>query len=140
MIIKVKGYLTFRDIFGYREIMRRDDIPITFRDFLRELADEIGGEYGSALFDQEMNSVGRSVAIMLNGLHYNQLPEQLNTMLQDQDEIAIFPPGAGGWENQISIPWKKNLILISILPNEYPGDIFPLNTDRNVLPVFQLYS
>ena len=99
MIIKVKGYLTYRDIIGYREIMRRDDIPITFLDFLRELADEIGGEYGSALFDQEMNAVGRSVAIMLNGLHYNQLPEQLNTMLQDQDEIAIFPPGVGGWEN-----------------------------------------
>ena len=96
MIIKVKGYLTYRDIIGYREIMRQEHIPITFRDFLRELADEIGGEYGRALFDQELNAVGRSVAIMLNGLHYNQLPEKLNTILQDQDEIAVFPPGAGG--------------------------------------------
>jgi molybdopterin converting factor small subunit len=96
MIIKVKGYLTYRDIIGYREIMRRDDIPITFLEFLREFAAEIGGEHGCALFDEQTNSVGRSVAIMLNGLHYNQLPNKLNTVLQDQDEIALFPPGAGG--------------------------------------------
>ena len=96
MIIKVKGYLTYRDIIGYRESMRRDDIPITFRDFLRELAGEIGGEYGSALFDQDVNNVGRSVAILLNGLHYNQLPEKLDTLLKDKDEIAVFPPGVGG--------------------------------------------
>jgi molybdopterin converting factor small subunit len=96
MIIKVKGYLTYRDVIGYREIIRRDDAHITFLDFLRELAVEIGSDYGWALFDEQTKTVGRSVAIMLNGLHYNQLPKKLNTMLQDQDEIAIFPPGAGG--------------------------------------------
>jgi molybdopterin converting factor small subunit len=96
MIIKVKGYLTYRDVIGYREILRRDDVPITFLDFLRELAAEIGSGYGWALFDEQSNTVGQSVAIMLNGLHYNQLPEKLNTVLQDQDEIAVFPPGAGG--------------------------------------------
>jgi molybdopterin converting factor small subunit len=96
MIIKVKGYLTYRDIIGYRELTQRDDIPITFLEFLRELAAEIGGEHGSALYDEQTSKIGRYVAIMLNGLHYNQLPEKLNTVLQDQDEIAIFPPGAGG--------------------------------------------
>ena len=96
MIIKVKGYLTYRDVIGYREIMRQDDLPITFLDFLRELAVEIGGECGCALFDEQRNTVGRSVAIMLNGLHYNQLPEKLDTLLKDQDEIAVFPPGVGG--------------------------------------------
>ena len=96
MIIRVKGYLTYRDVIGYREFIRRDDIPIKFIDFLRELAVEIGGEYGRALFDEERNTVGQSVVIMLNGLHYNQLTEKLDTVLQDQDEIALFPPGAGG--------------------------------------------
>jgi molybdopterin converting factor small subunit len=96
MLIKVRGYLTYRDIIGYREFILRDDIPIKFLGFLRELAAEIGGEYGRALFDEELNTVGRSVAIMLNGLHYNQLPEKLDTLLQNQDEIAVFPPGAGG--------------------------------------------
>ena len=71
-------------------------MPIKFLGFLRELAAEIGGENGRALFDEELNTVGRSVAIMLNGLHYNRLPEKLDTLLQNQDEIAVFPPGAGG--------------------------------------------
>ena len=96
MIIKVKGYLTYRDVIGQREIEQRDDTPIILLEFLRELAVEIGGEHGRALFDEEAGTVGQSVAVMHNGRHYNHLPERLNTVLQDQDEIAVFPPGAGG--------------------------------------------
>jgi len=96
LIIKVKGYLTYRDLIGQREVEKRDDDPITLLAFLRELATEIGCEYGRAIFDEEAGTIGRSVAIMHNGRHYNHLPEKLNTVLQDQDEIAVFPPGAGG--------------------------------------------
>jgi molybdopterin converting factor small subunit len=96
LIIKVKGYLTYREVIGQREIKERDDAPIILSDFLRELAAEIGGEHGRALFDDESGTVGRSVAVMRNGVHYNHLPDKLETVLQDQDEIAIFPPGAGG--------------------------------------------
>ena len=96
MIIKVKGYLTYRDVIGEREIKLRDDVPVLLLDFLRELAAEFGGEPGQALFDKESDTVGQSVAVMHNGRHYNHLPDRLNTVLQDQDEIAIFPPAAGG--------------------------------------------
>ena len=96
MIIKVKGYLTYRKLVGQREIERPDDVPITLLDLLRELAAEIGDEHGPALFDKETATVGQSVAVMRNGLHYNHLPDKLNTILEDQDEIAVFPPGAGG--------------------------------------------
>lgn len=96
MIIKVKGYLTYRDVIGGREVEQPDDVPITFLDFIRELAVEIPGEHGRALFDKETGTVGGSVAIMLNGVHYNHLPDRLDTLLKDQDEIAVFPPGAGG--------------------------------------------
>jgi molybdopterin converting factor small subunit len=96
LIIKVKGYLTYRDVIGQREIERRDDIPVTLLDFLSELATGIGGEEGCALFDAESGTVGRSVAIMLNGMHYKHLPHRLETVLKDQDELAVFPPAAGG--------------------------------------------
>jgi molybdopterin converting factor small subunit len=96
LIIKVKGYLTYRDVIGGREIEQPDDVPVTFLDFLRKLAAEIPGEHGRALFDDEKGTVGGSVAIMLNGVHYNHLPDRLNTVLKDQDEIAVFPPAAGG--------------------------------------------
>lgn len=96
MIIKVKGYLTYRDIIGQREIEKLDNVPVTFLDFICELATEIGCEHGRALFDKEADTIGQSVAIMLNGIHYNHLPDRANTVLKDQDEIAVFPPGAGG--------------------------------------------
>ena len=96
MIIKVKGYLTYRDVIGRREIEQEDDTPVLLLDFLRELAGRIGGKHGRALFDEETGTVGPSVAVMLNGCHYNHLPDRLNTALKDQDEIAVFPPGAGG--------------------------------------------
>jgi len=96
LIIKIKGHLTYRDIIGQREVEQPDDPPILLLNFLRELAAEIGGEHGRALFDEEAGTVGQSVAVMHNGRHYNHLPERLNTVLQDQDEIAVFPPGAGG--------------------------------------------
>jgi molybdopterin converting factor small subunit len=96
LIIKVKGYLTYRDVLGRREFEQPDDVPVIFLDFIRELAAKIGGEYGRALFDIELGTVGKSVAIMLNGVHYNHLPDRVNTVLKDQDEVAIFPPAAGG--------------------------------------------
>jgi molybdopterin converting factor small subunit len=96
LIIKVKGYLTYRDVIGEREIEQLDNFPVTFLDFICELAAEIGGEHGLALFDEEAGTIGQSVAIMLNGIHYNHLPDRLDTVLKDQDEIALFPPGAGG--------------------------------------------
>jgi molybdopterin converting factor small subunit len=96
LIIKVRGYLTYRDVIGQREIEQPDDIAVTFLVFISELAAEIGGEHGRALFDNEAETVGDSVAIMLNGVHYNHLPNRLDTVLKDQDEIAVFPPAAGG--------------------------------------------
>jgi len=96
LIIKVKGYLTYRDVIGQREIELSDDVPVSLLDFIRELAVETGGKYGQALFDEETGTIGKSVAVMLNGMHYNHLPDRLNTILKDQDEIAVFPPAAGG--------------------------------------------
>jgi len=96
LIIKIKGYLTYRGVIGQREIEQPDDVPILLLDFLRQLAAEIGGEHGRALFDEEAGTIGQSVAVMHNGRHYNHLPERRNTVLQDQDEIAVFPPGVGG--------------------------------------------
>ena len=96
MIIKVKGYLTYKDIIGQREIQKPNDVLFTLLDIIRELAAKMSGAPGRALFDEERGTVGQSVAVMLNGVHYNHLPERLDTILKDHDEIAVFPPGAGG--------------------------------------------
>lgn len=36
------------------------------------------------------------MALIINGRSYRNLPDQLETELQDGDEVAIFPPMAGG--------------------------------------------
>jgi len=96
LIIKVKGYLTYRDVIGQREIKYPEHALVTFLDCISDLAVEVGGEHGRALFDSETGTVGKSVAIMLNGVHHNHLPDRVSTVLKDQDEIAVFPPAAGG--------------------------------------------
>jgi MoaD family protein len=96
LIIKVKGFLTYRDVIGQREIEQSDDSRITLIDFIHVLASELGGDHAQALYDAERGTVGQSVAIMLNGRHYNHLPDKLDTVLKDQDEVSVFPPGAGG--------------------------------------------
>ena len=96
MIIKVKGYLTYRDVIGQREIEISDDNPVVLMNFLRILAGQVGGEHGLAMFNEDTGTVGKSVAIMLNGCHYNHLTDRLDTVLKDQDEVAVFPPGMGG--------------------------------------------
>jgi molybdopterin converting factor small subunit len=96
LIIKVNGYLTYKAVIGQRKIKQPDNVPITLLDFLREFAAQIGGEHGRALYDEQHGTIGQSVAVMHNGRHYNHIPDRLDTILQDQDEIAIFPPAAGG--------------------------------------------
>ena len=96
MNIKVKGYLTYRDVIGQRIISQTNNDPVTLLEFIRELAAEVGGEHGRAIYDKEKDMIGGSVAIMLNGVHYNHLPDRLDTLMKDKDEIAIFPPAAGG--------------------------------------------
>ena len=57
MIIKVKGYLTYREVIGEREFESGDDAPVSLIEFLKDLAEELGGEPGRALFDEELNTV-----------------------------------------------------------------------------------
>jgi molybdopterin converting factor small subunit len=96
LIIKVRGYLTYREVIGQQRIEKPDASPVTLFDLIRGLAEGLPGGQGQALFDNKTGAVGESVAIMLNGIHYRHLPDRLETVLKDQDEIAIFPPAAGG--------------------------------------------
>ncbi|MGD8807216.1 MAG: MoaD/ThiS family protein, partial [Chloroflexota bacterium] len=47
-------------------------------------------------FEPEYGMVSRQVAILVNGRHYSHLPNGLNTKLKDGDDVALFPPIAGG--------------------------------------------
>jgi molybdopterin synthase sulfur carrier subunit len=96
MLIKVRGYLTYKTIIGEQVINLPDDQRVTLSGFLTRLANQLGEEFSSTIYDPETGLRGEHIAVIINGRSYRNLPDGLETPLQDGDEISIFPPMAGG--------------------------------------------
>jgi len=95
MQIQVRGYLTYRELLGTRQVEISAQ-PATLRDCLHVLEDEIGEGFRAQVLDVESGGVQQHVALLLNGQHYRHLEAGLDTLVQDGDQLAIFPPIAGG--------------------------------------------
>jgi molybdopterin converting factor small subunit len=96
MKIKVKGYLTFRRILEQNSIQEFKDKDVSLFDLLQHLSHKLGDDFSAMIFEPNRTDISSSVAILINGIHYTHLPERLDIKLQDGDEVAIFPPIAGG--------------------------------------------
>jgi MoaD family protein len=95
MVIQVKGYLTLRKLIPERD-MEFPKQGANLRSLLATLAEEIGEPFRAEVFDERSGDLQRSVTVLINGQHYTHLPTGLETPLQDGDQVAIFPPIAGG--------------------------------------------
>jgi molybdopterin synthase sulfur carrier subunit len=93
MVIRVKGYLTFRKLVGERHIKVGEGG--TARALLEQLEAEVGERFVVGGFDRRG---GRQphVPVLINGRHCTHLPNGLDTELRDGDQVDIFPPIAGG--------------------------------------------
>lgn len=96
MPVNVRGYLTYKDMIGVQSIPVPDGEILTVLDVLNQLAEHLGEEFSDSVFDHQTQALGEHVAVIINGRSYHNLPKNLNTPLQDGDEVAIFPPLAGG--------------------------------------------
>ena len=95
MQIQVKGYLTYRELVGARKVEISAQ-PATLRDCLQVLEEEIGAEFRTQVLEAQSSELQPHVALMLNGQHYRHLAEGLDTIVHDGDQLAFFPPIAGG--------------------------------------------
>jgi MoaD family protein len=96
MRIQVKGYLTLRGVIGDQPAREIEAEQATIRDLLQQLSLELGQEFTQIFFDPETGEPNRLVSVLVNGRHYTHLPDGLDTILADGDEVALFPPAAGG--------------------------------------------
>ena len=94
MRVKIKGYLTYKTSIGEQFLILGDMDKMTLRELLVRLSHE--HELGDLLYRTKTGTVDGRTVVLVNGRHHSHLPEQLDTILRDGDEVAIFPPLAGG--------------------------------------------
>ena len=96
MKITVKTFLTLRPVMGNQAKFEMEVGDITIGELLDQLCDRFGEGLAAQVFDPDTNAVSHLLRVLVNGRHYTTLPDRLNTKLKDWDEVALFPPVAGG--------------------------------------------
>ena len=96
MKIKVKGYLTLKKTMGGNTAFEMEIENSTIKDVLKDLSEIFGQDFKDAIFDSETDMIRRHVRVLVNGRHYIHLPNRLDTELEAEDEVALFPAIAGG--------------------------------------------
>jgi len=96
MIITVKPFLTLRPVMRNLAKIELEVDDMTLRGLLDRLCEEFGDDLKNQVFDTKSEKISDMLKVLVNGRHYTTLPEKLETYLKTGDEIALFPPLAGG--------------------------------------------
>jgi MoaD family protein len=96
MKIKVKGYLSLKKAMGGKAAFEMEIENATIKDVLKNLSEIFGQDFKDAIFDSKTDKLHRHVRVLVNGRHYIHLPNRLDTELEEEDEVALFPAIAGG--------------------------------------------
>jgi len=91
MKVRVKAFARFREIIGSENIIDLEDGSSVLGALKSLSADS--NEFGEACFDKNGN-VASHVVLMINGKRIGRDRETIT--LLEGDELAIFPPVAGG--------------------------------------------
>jgi MoaD family protein len=96
MKITIRGFLTLRDVMGDQSTLELEIGNITLMELLHELSDMFGERFSQMVFDKAGMGLNQHIRILINGRHYSHIPQELSTRLQEGDDVALFPPVAGG--------------------------------------------
>ena len=107
MQIQVRGYLTYRELLGTRQVEVSIQ-PATMRDCLHVLEEEIGKEFCTQLLEAQSSELQPHVALLLNGQHYRH-PKDWIPLFTKVTSWLSFRPSRAGERNGESE--KKELLL-----------------------------
>jgi MoaD family protein len=96
MKITIRSFLTMRDVLGGQSALELEVGSITLIELLHKLSDMFGEPFSQMVFDKTGKDLNQHIRILINGRHYSHIPQKLNTLLQESDEISLFPPIMGG--------------------------------------------
>ena len=96
MKITIRSFLTLREVTGDQSVLELEIGNLTLMDLLYKLTDMFGDRFAEMFFDKDGKGLNQQIRILINGRHYSHLKQKLNTRLQEGDEVALFPPIAGG--------------------------------------------
>ncbi len=97
--MQVRFYATLRFITGHRMVEVDLEPGDTVRRLLFRLADRFPA-LAKELWDAT-GSLSHYIHVFVNGREVKYLPDGLDTPLQEQDRLDVFPPVAGGEERPI---------------------------------------
>ena len=96
MKIKVRGYLTLKKRMGSKALLEMEVEHATLKDVLSYLSGSLGDDFTDLIFDPRSKEISSHIRVLVNGRHYNYLPNRLDTELDEGDEVTLFPLVAGG--------------------------------------------
>jgi molybdopterin synthase sulfur carrier subunit len=93
-MVRVKFFGTLRMLLKLKETSVEVENKITVRKLLEVLQGRIKENFLEKLIDQDGNIIPGTIILVnkKNIFHLNLL----DTIVNDNDEVVIFPPGAGG--------------------------------------------
>ena len=96
MKVLVKGFFDVQKAMDNNARIEIEEDALSLRDILEYLSNRFGTELSKLILDPETKGLADHVMLLVNGFNYLYLPKMLDTDLKDGDEIALFPPIAGG--------------------------------------------
>jgi MoaD family protein len=94
--IIVKGYFNLQKAMDDKSRVEVEKTSATIREVLDDLSHRFGREFIETVYDSDTGQPAAHIMLLVNGRNYLSLPGRLDTELKDGDEMALFPPIAGG--------------------------------------------